>query len=492
MAKGPQFNYVDIRFTTRDSLGIESETASMQAELCPVVNTVTPRAFYWPFMVWNYWQYDIKTSQSNEIRNKECFDKDFLKKNDYFFVLATLLTTSAGEQKNLVGKDKSQKNLDDDPIGPYKYDEKYFQSTFGGMQYYNAGCFTLGFITDRDNTGVIYKFPVITRDYGHPLAEAFDDVIKNTNYYKKYKSVDNCEVSKEELIEYGNFIKFNLDGFDKCKKLLRDRLFGQPESTFLYKSNLIESANYLKIIHDKYGLVLDTKVMREILFDDFSPTGKYGNICDQNSKLGKIIKDWEVVIGRGYFTIAIEIIWQYILDFLGKTISMTKEEWIKESLNNAQFKDINLENNVCSIINKFNFGFDERESLITTGNKKLNNNIENAIKLLISLYNRFKDRTDINDYLIKRGSISLMDLINLVDNYKIKTIRDFVVYIIDNWIIKKHIEVATRKLYEGRDGFFFEVIDNNYYQKSTTTPDFQRLRMVALMQVMEDLDMFRI
>ncbi len=54
MPKGPRFNNTSDQFTTRDSLGIESATASIQGELCPVVTTVTSRAFYWIFTVWNY------------------------------------------------------------------------------------------------------------------------------------------------------------------------------------------------------------------------------------------------------------------------------------------------------------------------------------------------------------------------------------------------------------------------------------------------------
>lgn len=50
MSKGPKLNKPPEDFTTRDSFGIESVAASIQAEIGPVVNTVTPRAFYWSFM----------------------------------------------------------------------------------------------------------------------------------------------------------------------------------------------------------------------------------------------------------------------------------------------------------------------------------------------------------------------------------------------------------------------------------------------------------
>ena len=57
MTKGPKINYSNRNFTTRDNLGINAAGTSFQAELCPVINTVTPRAFYWAFATWNYYDY---------------------------------------------------------------------------------------------------------------------------------------------------------------------------------------------------------------------------------------------------------------------------------------------------------------------------------------------------------------------------------------------------------------------------------------------------
>ncbi len=54
MSIGPKLNNISRNFTSRDSLGIDGVSTTMSAELCPVINTVTPRAFYWPFMVWIY------------------------------------------------------------------------------------------------------------------------------------------------------------------------------------------------------------------------------------------------------------------------------------------------------------------------------------------------------------------------------------------------------------------------------------------------------
>ena len=57
MAKGPRLNNISRNFTTRDSLGIEGVATSISAEICPIVNTVTPRPFYWAFITWCYYDF---------------------------------------------------------------------------------------------------------------------------------------------------------------------------------------------------------------------------------------------------------------------------------------------------------------------------------------------------------------------------------------------------------------------------------------------------
>lgn len=51
MPKGPILNDISKSFTTRDNLGIEGVATTIQASICSIINTVTPRVFYWPFLV---------------------------------------------------------------------------------------------------------------------------------------------------------------------------------------------------------------------------------------------------------------------------------------------------------------------------------------------------------------------------------------------------------------------------------------------------------
>ena len=103
---------------------------------------------------------------------KDTFDRDFLKRQDYYFVLANLLAENP-DQTNLVGKQKTAIDIGNNPEGPFRFNPDYFVTRFGGMQYYNAGCLTMRFITDIDEeAGKTYVLPRLTQ-YGEKMALAF-------------------------------------------------------------------------------------------------------------------------------------------------------------------------------------------------------------------------------------------------------------------------------------------------------------------------------
>ena len=484
MAKGPKFNEVTKTFTARDNLGIESATAGIQADLCPVINTVTPRAFYWPFMVWNYYDYHVNYKTENKTSSD--FDKNFLKKNDYFMVMANLIADN--DQYNLVGKTRALENLADTSVTMYLYDRTYFKTTFGGMQYYNAGCLTMGFITDEDGEGTRFSFPRLTKEVGEPMALAFEQVIKNTEYYKNYRLKD-IEVPKAVLQELGQVLKFNLDGFDEVKMLLKDALFTPKNNARLNNENLIKSSEYIKFMYFQYGITNPTLYeMRRVLFDYFSPRSE---AKPYDEALTEIINNWEIVVGRQYLTMAVELIWKYMLWMLVDTITLN--DWMGRCINTAKWS-IDYNNPLKILLPDCNYDFEEREKMISTGSgasKNYQANIEISLKILLSLYNRFVNRDELNaNYLHEGDDVSISSLIKLVDEYSDKPIIEFIQYIMVNWIVKRHEAVAREKLLQGRDGFYFERIDDLYVPAGhLAEPGFKGLRLLQLMQVMKDLDM---
>jgi len=482
MLKGPKLNNIARTFTTRDSLGIEGVATSISAEICPVVNTVTPRAFYWPFMVWIY--YDFYKYSGIEEKTYSAFDA-YLKRQDYFFVLAILLTPNS-DQINLVGKQQTELDIQDNPKGPYSFNSKYFKTRFGGMQYYNAGCLSMRFIINYDpETDKNFSFPKLTK-IGEQMALAFENVIKDTKYYKRYRRSD-LAVPKKVILEYGQVINIGLNGFNESKALLRHELFETNRN-----AKLSDCAAYIKYLHDNYNIEsMARDESRCLLYDRTTVDNEEIIVIPE---LKTISNEWEIVIGRQYFTSGLEMIWKFMLEQL--THPLLIKEWLENIFDISEFKwDLNMK--ISEVIEECNYSFELRENMIYDARRGMNDtiSIENGIKVILSVYNRFIERDDLGDeiafftYGIDSQSIPMSELFEVVDDYKDKSIQEFILYVMEKWLIDQHYITAFEKMLQNRDGFFYEVIDDFYMKRHEFRLDFQGIRMIQLMQVMKDLDM---
>lgn len=480
MAKGPKINYTDRRFTTRDNLGITASINTFQSELCPIITTVTPRAFYWIFATWNY--YDYWKNCSQDIRNTGDFLDNHLRRNDYYFVMANLLTAGS-DTENLAGIDHCSEDIKNNPEGPYPYNPNYFKMRYGGMQYYVPGCATVGFLAEKEEDKNL-PFPKITRAIGEPLAKAFEDTIKDTEYYKIYR-LSGGAVPKNVLEELGQKISLSLEGMDNCKELLRKALFDPTRN-----SKLVQSKDYLLFINRDHPIKnYSSAQMREVLYDWFCPGGPYEKELPNDHK--QMAKAWEIVIGRQYVALSLELIWKYMLKQL--TRPMDIGSWMRSCFDNADGAS-DWDEALNSVAAKAYFTHPEREEMMSMGSgtsKNISRNLENALKTVLSVYNRFRYRDDIEpDLLEKGGDVSLANIIRRVDEFSEKTVLDFISFVMTEWVLKQHEQVAFRKMMEGRDGYFVEHIDNLYYQKYFDySPGFTGNRLMQLKKVMADLDM---
>ena len=96
-----------------------------------------------------------------EKRDYKSFDQ-FLKRQDYFFVVSQLLNDES-DRTNLVGTTKAIENINNNTNDLFECDRSYFKTQFGGMQYFNAGLFTMGYIFYKiDENGKTSSFPTLT------------------------------------------------------------------------------------------------------------------------------------------------------------------------------------------------------------------------------------------------------------------------------------------------------------------------------------------
>ncbi len=326
------------------------------------------------------------------------------------------------------------------------------------------------------------------RKRGVPLAVAFENIIKETEYYRSYRLTDR-PVPRPVLEELGKILSLSMDGMDECKKLLRDSFFDPIKNTLYDNSLLNLTKDYLLFFMQNYKVCdINSSQLRKILYDYYAPEKKEKE--DLPNNLQGISTAWETAIGRQYFTLCIELIWKYMLMEL--TVPMDLNTWITTCINNAKWT-IDRNATVERLLSDTNIDYEERERLLSEGarsSKTVLKNLENSLKVLLSLYKRFSSREDIDPFYLSVGDpISIAEFIHLVESHKQLPITKLLIYIMANWIVRRHEQVAFRKMVDGRDGFFIEKVDGKYYQKFISYADFTGNRMMQLIHVMKDLDM---
>ena len=196
------------------------------------------------------------------------------------------------------------------------------------------------------------------------------------------------------------------------------------------------------------------------------------------------------------------MVWKYMLSVLSEPCSF--ECWTERVLKtiDAEILGQTLE----SMLQKCNFTFEERENMVSAARAKSikPETLVDGVKLALSVYNRFINREDMGnavsflDYgkgrYIGTGSISINEWIELVDKYRLDTVKEFVLYVMRECIVEQHKRTCFEKMTRSSqsiDGFYFEFYDGKYAKNEHEFQvDFQGIRFIQLMQVMQDLDMF--
>ena len=80
------------------------------------------------------------------------------------------------------------------------------------------------------------------------------------------------------------------------------------------------------------------------------------------------------------------------------------------------------------------------------------------------------------------------EITNTITNFQQRTIKDFILYIMENYLLKQHLQTAFTKMLGNRDGYYIQQVENQFIKKKDFKLNFQGIRMVELYSVMKDLD----
>ena len=177
------------------------------------------------------------------------------------------------------------------------------------------------------------------------------------------------------------------------------------------------------------------------------------------------------------------------------TIPKTMDQWVNDLINDSSWINMDLDQTIESLLPSCNYNFEERESLIEQGYRGVRDtsrNCDAGIRIILSIYNRFKDRVDIERrHLSIGGEVSVSKLIEIVDEWKTRPVIDLLCFIMREWIVYQNEVTALEKIMRSRslDGYIFERVDEKYARTGKyPTTDFQGIRLINLLQIMKDID----
>lgn len=481
MINGPKFNNIKTKEAFRSSLGIEETINTMQANLCQAINNNTPYAYYFAFILWCFYDYE-KVTKNESYSIKGAYE--YLKKQNFFFSLAHIL-----ENKNIKGAIGSNHittkiNLNSDG---FLYEENYLDST-QSMDYYIPGLDTLMLMKTESLDGNKLSHPTVT-EYGKILGEVFENTIINTEYYKNYRNFDKS-VPKQVLLELSNTITIDLKNNIEIKDKLKNIFFNNKYIDL--SDSLCLSKDLIIYINSKYEKDVIINSLRNVLFDYFSPRG---NDYQFPEELNDIIKKWELVTARRYFTFGLSIIWKYMLPLIEEPISFN--EWFNKSINTYKL-DFDINRSVKETINFIDLDYKYREDIINRCRKdgfSEEKAISDGISLLLYVYKRISNRDDINTnhtYIVNSDwdTLPLYSYFDLVDKYLDKPLYVLIEYIMKNYLIMQNERTAYRKLVnENKDGYHFEKISDKYVLSRNYYFGLGNDRLIALAGILDQLDM---
>ena len=480
MGKGPIFNDIKKKETFRSSLGIEETINTMQSDLCQAIGNNTSYAYYYAFITWAFYDYELNT-------NKEDYSfsgaYEYLKKQNFFFSLSYILNDPS--VVGAIGFDFISRM--DLSLGSFSYQDQYLQS-LQSLEYYYASLDTLQLLKNDTLEGDKLSHPTIST-YGKELAVEFEKTICNTEYYKEYR-LSEINVPRDVLIQLANTVDLHLTRNNEVKECLRNIFFNNKYVNF--DDGLISTKDYILYIDSKYDIVYLKNNMRNVIYDYFSPRG-YN--YDYPQKLNDVIKKWELVCGRRYFTLAISIIWKYMLPIISEPLSFN--EWVEKCLNYYEY-DFDFNEKLSDYINRIELSYEQREEIINKDRKdgfEDKGSICNGIKLILSVYKRFFGRDDINSnisYIVNSDSdtLPLYAFFDVVNKYLDEPIYKFIEYLMMNYLIKQNERTAYRKMMnENKYGYHYEEFNNKYVLSRHYYFGLGNDRIIALIKILNDLNM---
>ena len=316
---------IEVTKVGEDQLGVEGAAQGYQQLILPGITTVTDHARYYSLYAWIIYRYLFDRKSSRLLAG---FRGQFYSHHEVALILSAFLhhldrpisgVTGSGINNRTVKRLWGKKD-------PTSLDQDYFQNKEGGFgQYYRIAMQTMGIIEIPEDNRLVYYLT----DRGKDLAEAYQESISDTQYYK---SLEECgqlkSLSREDASEYGEVGCICPEALSRGKDRIKllDAFFRMDEPQG-FSNNHVRRRNslgvVLDLVHQADGQFRRERLRPALYIREFSAGLNYSPA----NEIVDWVKRWQLVEVRHMYSFGFQCLWAAFLLELRDHSEIGRDEW---------------------------------------------------------------------------------------------------------------------------------------------------------------------
>lgn len=485
----PDWNKPGAFSAGRDPLGLQAASVRLYTGLLPGLTNVTNRLRYFSFYCWVVRQFELRHHSAAEDKWKL-----FIRRAEAIYVLASRIGDNEGAG-GMAGSNWAGDHLELPSEQEFDFSawtdrpgktEQYLKAPRGNFgQFYVASMLEMGML--EEHTAPVYA---VTEKYGLQLATAFEKACPKASILL-LDAIETGAVTREscELISEEAHPSLLREHSDETR-LLREYLCGERESDPSARARRASLWNILSIIKQT-SLASENDLRRELYVQN-------NTAAQANSELATNLQTWRAYMVNEFCHITLELLLNALTHRVNgnrtSSINQIAEHLVSAYLKQASAQsrpiaDLAQEIALPNLLAEHELGNDISEIVRNNIEAPSDDDTANAVKLLVSLWNRWSsDREFVR--ILHSATVSgrsAAGIFGMLDRLANEPAGEALAALIRKFIISNHLLIAGQKLSSsGTFTYRFIVDEGQLVDGVPAKYDFTTPRIGNLIKFAED------
>ena len=485
----PDWNTPGAFSAGRDPLGLQAASVRLYTGLLPGLTNVTNRLRYFSFYCWVVRQFELRHHSAAEDKWRI-----FIRRAEAIYVLASRIGDDE-RASGMAGSNWASDYLDLLPEQEFDFSpwtdrpgkpEQYLKAPRGNFgQFYVASMLEMGML--EEHTAPVYA---VTENYGLQLATAFEKACPKASKLL-FDAIETGAVTREscEMISEETHPSLLREGSDETR-LLREYLWGERETDPTARARRASLWNIMSIIKQT-NLASANDLRRELYVQD-------NTASPADSELTTNLQSWRAYMVNELCHIALELLLNALAHCVNGN-SASSIDKIAQHLVSAYLKQVSSQARPIAdfaqevalpdLLAEHELGHEISDIVKNNIEAPNAGDIDNAVKLLLSLWNRWGTDKEFVRVLHSAtvSGRSAAGIFEMLDRLANEPAGDALAALIRKFVISNHLLIAGQKLSSsGTFTYRFIVDEGQLVDGVPAKYDFTTPRIGNLIRFAED------